>query len=273
MSGVLEASVASDWRQPDPANLLYLQLESGRVVIELAPRFAPEHVRNIRQLVADHYFDDLAIVRSQENYVAQWGDPAAGSDAAKSLGDAASSLDPEFYREAAGLPFSRIDSRDPYAAQVGFSDGFPAGRDDGNGRAWLLHCYGMLGVGRAEAPDSGSGAELYVVTGHAPRHLDRNVTLVGRVIDGMQHLTTLPRGSGSLGFYTDDEKKVPIDSMRLGSALPASEQLGIELLRTDTDTFEKLVEARRYRAESWFVDPTDAVGVCNIPLPSRPVNR
>ena len=273
MGSVLAASTASDWRQPDPANTLYVQLEHGRVVIELAPQFAPEHVANIRKLVDRHYFDGLAIIRSQDNYVAQWGDPHADSAAARSMGSAAQTLAPEFYRAATGLSFTEIDSRDAYANHVGFSHGFPAGRDGLDGRAWLTHCYGMLGVGRAESPASGNGAELYVVTGHAPRHLDRNVTLVGRVIDGMQHLTTLPRGTGPLGFYEDPDQYVSINSIRFGTNLPVSERLDVELLRTDTATFKQLVEARRHRAESWFVDPADGIEVCNVPLPVRLVNR
>ena len=203
MGSVLAASSASDWRRPDAANTLYLQLDEGRVVFELTPQFAPEHVANIRRLVESRYFDGLAVIRSQDNYVVQWGDPNSGDENSRSLGNAAERLDAEFFRDAAGLSFTKIDSRDAYANEVGFSDGFPAGRDGPDGRAWLTHCYGMLGVGRANSPGSGNGAELYVVTGHAPRHLDRNVTLVGRVIDGMQHLTTLPRGSGPLGFFAD----------------------------------------------------------------------
>jgi len=269
MSSVLEASSASDWRRPDPANTLYMHLGSGRVVFELAPHFAPEHVANIRKLVSSSYFDGLAIIRSQDNYVAQWGDPDSGEADSRSLGDAAEMLDPEFFRSAEELTFTPIDSRDAYAAEVGFASGFPAGRDGPQGRAWLTHCYGMLGVGRANSPRSGTGAELYVVTGHAPRHLDRNVTLVGRVIGGIEHLTTLPRGTGPLGFFENEDEYVPIESVRLGSDIAEKERLQIELLRTDTDTFQDLVEARRYRAEEWFVDPTDRIGICNVPLPTR----
>ena len=269
MSGVLESSSPSDWRQPDPANTLYMELEHGRVVFELAPQFAPGHVANIRKLVGNGYFDGLAIIRSQDNYVVQWGDPNAGEENARLHENAADSLDPEFFRNAEDLPFTKIDSRDAYASEVGFSGGFPAGRDDTNGRAWLIHCYGMLGVGRGTSPDSGSGAELYVVTGHAPRHLDRNVTLVGRVIDGIENLSTLPRGTGPLGFFENVEEYVPIVSVRFGSDLPEAERLQIELLRTDTEIFNQLVEARRYRSEEWFVDPSDAIGICNVPLASR----
>lgn len=266
---VLQASSDSDWRKPLPENMLYLQLEGGRVVFELAPLFAPNHIANIRKLVADEYFDGLAIMRSQDNYVAQWGDPKSGTENARAMGTATDTLDPEFYRDAEDLPFTKIESNDPYAAEVGFVAGFPAGRDGPDGRVWLTHCYGMLGVGRANSPRSGNGAELYVVTGHAPRHLDRNVTLIGRVIDGVDLLTTLPRGTGPLGFYETEEEHVEIKSIRFGSDLSATEQSAIELLRTDTETFSNLVEARRYRSEEWFVDPTDRIEVCNIPLPYR----
>ena len=269
MQSVLEATDASDWRRPDPANTLYLQLDAGRVVFELAPHFAPRHIDNIRKLVAARYFDGVAIIRSQDNYVVQWGDPDVSGDDPRPLGAASAMLEPEFYRSAAGLPFTKIDSRDAYAEEVGFSDGFPAGRDGPDGRAWLAHCYGMLGVGRATSPRSGSGAELYVVTGHAPRHLDRNVTLVGRVIDGIEQLTTLPRGTGPLGFYEDPAEYVPVRSIRFGNELPPDARIDVELLRTDTDAFLELVEARRYRAEDWFVDPADRIGLCNVPLPSR----
>ena len=272
MGGVLEASTASDWRQADPANTLYMQLDNGRVVFELAPKFAPEHVANIRKLVNNRYYDGIAITRSQDNYVVQWGDPNSGKEDGRSLGDAAEMLDGEFFRDAADLAFTKIDSRDAYANEVGFSDGFPAGRDSADGRAWLTHCYGMLGVGRANSSRSGNGAELYVVTGHAPRHLDRNVTLVGRVIDGIEHLTSLSRGTGPLGFYEDASEHVPIQSVRFGSDLPEAERLAVELLRTDTATFERLIEARRHRAEAWFVDPADHIGICNVPLPVRSLN-
>ena len=68
----------------------------------------------------------------------------------------------------------------------------------------------MVGVGRNYSPDTGSGAELYTVIGHAPRHLDRNIALVGRVIEGMEHLSTLPRGTGDLGFYKTAPERTPI---------------------------------------------------------------
>ncbi len=270
MASVLEASEPADWRPLQDDDVLYLQLASGRVVVEMAPAFAPQHVANVRQLVRDKYFDGLAIVRSQDNYVAQWGDPESETDAARPFGKASATLPAEFFRDANGVPFHPIDSRDAYAKEVGFVNGFPAARDSATGDVWLLHCYGMVGVGRDTDADSGNGSSLYVVTGHAPRHLDRNVTLIGRVIDGMELLTTLPRGTGPLGFYESAAERVPLRQVRLGSELPKDQRLQVERLRTDTETFDRLVASRRYRAEDWFANPVDAIEVCNVPLPSRP---
>ena len=74
---VLASATASDWRRLDDARTLYLELPAGRVILELAPAFAPEHVENIQTLARERYFDGLAILRAQDNYVVQWGDPAA----------------------------------------------------------------------------------------------------------------------------------------------------------------------------------------------------
>jgi peptidylprolyl isomerase len=265
MADVLAAATPSDWRPLDPASTLYLQLGSGRVVIELAPAFAPLHAANIRTLVRQRYFDGLAIVRSQDNYVVQWGDP----DGKRPLGGASATLAPEFTAPAAGLPFTRLPDVDGYAPEVGFSNGFPVGRDPRTGAAWLTHCYGMVGVGRGNELDSGNGAELYVVIGNAPRHLDRNIAVVGRVVKGMEWLSTLPRGTGPLGFYEQPEQNVPIVSVRLAADVPAAEREKLEVLRTDTPTFERLVESRRNRQDDWYKVPAGYVELCNVPLVVR----
>lgn len=271
MAEVLEASTAADWRRPAPEDTLYLELATGRVVIELAPAFAPKHAAHIRALARAKYYDGLAIVRVQENYVVQWGDPDAGDDAKRrATGDQPRTLRAEFARPIEGAPaFAKLPDGDVYAAEVGHAQGFPVARDPKAGLAWLAHCYGMLGAGRDEAADSGGGTELYVVIGHAPRHLDRNVTLVGRVLSGMEHLTSLPRGTGAMGFHEKAEDRVPIRAIRLASDLPAAQRSELEVFRTDTEAFQRLVEARRSRRESWFIEPTGRIELCNVPIPVR----
>jgi peptidylprolyl isomerase len=262
MSDILAAAKPDDFRTPDPENTLYLELASGRVVMELAPVFAPEHVANVKALVREGYFDGTAIVRVHENYVVQWADP----DGQREIKAARRTLPAEFERPAAGLAFTALPDRDTYADQVGFSDGFPAARESASGAAWLVHCYAMVGAGRDNPPDSGGGTELYVVIGHSPRHLDRNVTLLGRVLSGMERLTSLPRGSGALGFYEKPEQRVPIRSLKLAADVPVAQRSELEILRTDTPTFTALVEARRNRREEWFRRPAGHIEICNVPL-------
>lgn len=265
MAQVLTASKPSDWRTLDPENTLYMDLPTARVVIELQPEFAPKHVANLRALARAKYFDGLAITRSQENYVVQWGQ----ADANKPMGEAKKALPPEFTRPSAGLKFTALPDPDTYAAQTGFVDGFPAARESAKGSAWMVHCYGMVGAGRDNDVNSGSGAELYVVNGNAPRNLDRNITLVGRVVQGMSALSTMPRGGGPMGFYEKPEERTPITQIRLAADVPAAERANLEVLRTDTQTFTDLVESRRNRQDEWYKVPAGRIDVCNVPLPVR----
>lgn len=271
MADVLAASKPGDWRALDPENTLYLELAAGRVVIELAPAFAPRHVANVKALARERYYDGLAIVRAQDNYVVQWADPEAEKpELARKIEHAQRTLPGEFDRAFdSRLPFTRLPEGDVYAPEVGFSDGFPVARDRRHGRMWLVHEYGMVGAGRDIAPDSGGGTELYVVIGQAPRHLDRNVTLLGRVVQGMELLSTLPRGPAPMGFYTNAEQRVPIRAVRVAADVPESERSALEILRTDTPVFRQLIEARRNRREEWFQVPVGRIEIANVPIPVR----
>jgi peptidylprolyl isomerase len=266
MADVLAASPASDWRALDPQDTIYMRLPSGMVIIELARRFAPRHVANIRTLVREGYFDGLAIVRVQDDYVVQWADP----DEKRPVGAAAARLKAEFDRTFdASEPFTRLPDRDTYAPVTGFADGFPAARDPQSGKTWLTHCYGMVGVGRDNDADSGGGTELYAVIGHAPRQLDRNVTLVGRVVRGVELMSSLPRGTEALGFYKTAAERTPIVSMKLAADVPLKDRAGLVALRTDSATFAQLLKNRRFRKDDWYKISAGHIDVCNVPLPIR----
>jgi peptidylprolyl isomerase len=266
---LLDASKPADWRTLDPASTLYLELASGRVVIELAPDFAPEHVGNIRTLAHEGYWNGMSINRSQDNFVVQWGDPAEEGQPRKPLGSAKARLPAEFERKADGLPFHALPDKDGWAPQVGFAAGFPAARDPQAGEAWLTHCYGAVGAGRDMAADSSDGTELYVVDGQSPRQLDRNITLVGRVVDGMELLSVLTRGTGPLGFYEQAAQRVPIESIRLAADVPEAERTTLQVLRTDTPLFDAVVESRRNRRDDWYKRPAGHIDLCNIAIPTR----
>nr|WP_315486025.1 peptidylprolyl isomerase [uncultured Undibacterium sp.] len=266
MQDILKSSQASDWRPLNPNNTLYLELEKGRVVIELAPEFAPKNVANIKALVKEGYFDGLAMLRSHDNYVAQWGDPGEKRE----FKNAAKKVEGEFtvkYKKDA--PFTRLPDVDGYAPQVGHVNSFAAARDPKTQTTWLTHCYGAIGVARGNETDSGNGSSLYAVTGHAPRNLDRNITVVGRVMYGIELLSSLPRGTGALGFYEKPEERTAIKSVRLAADVPEAARSKLEVFRTDTTSFTALVEAQRNRGGDWYKFAANHIELCNVPIPVR----
>jgi len=268
---LLKSSPASDWRDLDPEDTLYLELPTGRVVIELASHYSPANAAAVRKLVRDKYFDGSSVIRSQDNYVVQWARPE-GDELGKTM--ASVKLKPEFDRAIdPKLPFTKLDYPDTYAAEVGFSRGFPVARDRKLGKTWLTHCYGSVGVGRDNDADSGNGSELYAVIGQSPRGLDRNITVVGRVVQGIELFSVIPRGSGAMGFYEKPEQFVPIRTIRLAADVPAPERTDLEALKTESATFKAWVASRATRKEAWFKDPIGKIGVCNVTLPVRPKAR
>lgn len=268
LAEVIKDAPAGDWRALDPENTLYMDLPGGRVVIELAPTFAPKHVANIRLLAREKYFDGLAIIRSQDNWVTQWGDADEQNPRPIKTGKAA--LPGEFtIAMKQDTQFTRLPDRDGYAPQVGHSNGFPSARDPKSGRAWLAHCYGMVGVGRDNDADSGSGSALYAVIGHGPRHLDRNITVVGRVVSGMALLSTVPRGPGPMGFFDKAEQHVPIAAMKVAADVPEAERSKFEVMRTDSASYKAAVEAQRNRGGPWTKVAAGHIDLCNAPIPVR----
>ena len=272
IADAVKASKPSDWRPLDPDNTLYLELPSGRVVMELAPEFAPQHVANIKALVAEQYYDGLAINRAQDNWVVQWGDPNEKNP--KPIQHARRTLPGEFTVPLKNISnFTRLPDADGYAPQVGHSNGFASARDPKSGTAWLTHCYATVGVGRDNASDSGGGTELYAVIGQSPRHLDRDITVVGRVVAGMPLLSTLPRGTAPMGFYDSPEKSVPIKAIRLAASVPLAQRAHLEVMRTDSAAYQAVLEAQRHRGGPWSKVTAGHVDLCNAPIPVREVAK
>jgi peptidylprolyl isomerase len=264
---LLKDSPANDWRVLDPENTIYVELPAGRVVIELAERYAPANAAAIRKLAREKYFDGSFVIRSQDNYVVQWARPET-DERAKAMANV--KLKPEFTRRSdPKLPFTRLAYPDTYAPEVGFSDGFPVARDPKKGETWLTHCYGSVGVGRDNDADSGNGSELYAVIGQSPRGLDRNITVVGRVVRGIELFSVIPRGAGAMGFYEKPEQYVPIRELRVAADVPAAQRTNLEALKTESATFKAWVASRATRKEPWFKEPIGRIGVCNVSLPVR----
>lgn len=265
IASIVANAPTASWRPIPPEDLLVMRLAGGqRIVIELAPAFAPVHVANIRALARAGWWNGTSIVRAQDNYVVQWarmpeGQPLPATVVAHPAA--------EYDRPAAGMAIRPLGHPDPYAPQVGFVDDWPAASD--GRRDWLVHCYGMVGVGRDLPPDTGTGEELYAVIGQAPRQLDRNIALVGRVVDGMAAFSSLPRGTAALGFYDQARQRVPIASFRLAADLPEVERPRVEAMRTDSPAFADLLAARANRTDPFFVRPGGGLDICNAIVPTR----
>lgn len=262
---VLDKAPASAWRNVPAEDLLVMTVAGGgRVVIQLAPAFAPVHSANIRALARAGRFDGGTVMRVQDNYVVQWGVKEGGGDPPGFV-----SRPPSEYEmsAAAGGRFRPLGYRDAYAQRAGHVASWPVAEE--GGRRWLVHCYGMVGVGRDMPPDTGSGAELYAVIGHAPRHLDRNIALVGRVLEGIDRMAARPRGTADLGFYATPDERLAIVSARIGADLPAAERPSFQILDSDGTAFAGWVSARANRRDAFFVRPAAAADICNLMPPVR----
>jgi len=268
---ILKDSPASDWRPLDPKNGLAMDLDGHQVIIELAPRFAPEHVANIRTLAHEGYYDNLAVVRVQDNFVTQWGDPNEDDKAkAKPLGAAQAHLPAEFSTPFKGsLPFNALADRDGWAPLTGWTEGFPVAADPKADKAWITHCYGVVGAGRNMEVDSSTGAELYAIIGQSPRMLDLNITVVGRVLKGMEYLSALPRGTAPMGMYDKPEQFVKINSVTLIADLPADQQPKLKILKTSSKTWRDYLETRRNPPDDFHVYKANFTNVCNVQVPVR----
>lgn len=294
-ASVVAEAAADEWVAIAPEDLLVMDLapdaagRARRVVIQLLPPpFSQPWVDNIRTLARAHWWDGTQVYRVVDNWVAQWGAGEEGGEAGFAehpLPEGVVSPDnaryPRFEAELgrslgihAGLGHSlRLPdlkiAGDPYAEEAGFLDGFPIGLEAAGWIAWPVHCYGSVGVARDLAPDTGTGAELYAVIGHAPRQLDRNIAVVGRVIEGIEHLSTLPRGTAEAGVYATRAEDTPILSIRLGTDLPDPPRF--EYLGTQSPSFVRYVAVRANRSDAFYTVPAGGVDVCNVQVPIRRV--
>ncbi|QXQ06419.1 peptidylprolyl isomerase [Sphingosinicellaceae bacterium] len=270
---ILKDAPAAAWLAVPPEDLLVVDSAKGRVVIQLAPWFAPVHVAAIRALARAGSFEGGGVVRVQDNYVVQFAaKESRDTTPGATPGPTDSAPGPKLAAEydwPAGKTFTALPYRDAYAAQAGFDRGWPVAR--AGGREWLVHCYAMVGAGRNLAPDTGDGSELYAVIGHAPRHLDRNMAVVGRVVQGMANWSALPRGTEEMGFYKTEAERTVVTRVRVASDLPVAERPRFEVMDTASPSFKSLIEARANRSEPFFGKPAGGVDVCNVAVPVRSV--
>lgn len=264
---IVGAAPASAWKTIPADDLLVMDLANGgRIVIQLAPDFAPVHVANIKALARGNYWNGASVYRVQDNYVAQWG----LNESDKPWPSGVTAKPPaEYTRPFKGLSVKPLGSPDAYAPGAGFSDGWPIAYNEKANWADLAHCYASVGVGRDLSPDTGTGGELYAVIGNAPRQLDRVIAVVGRVVDGIDRLSSLPRGTEALGFYKDKAQYVPIASIRLASDMATAERPSYEYMDTKSASFASYLKVRANRHDDFYIRPAGGVDLCNVAVPVR----
>lgn len=267
---VIAASKPSEWRVLDPENTLYMDFPGkGRVIIEMAPEFSPNHVANVKALSREGFFVNGAVTRVQDNFVSQWAQAAAPARPPK-VGK--EKLNAEFTRPRSAIAnFDILPDPDTYASEVGFVNGMYAARDKDS--AWLTHCYGMVGVGRDSDENSGGGTELYVVIGQSPRNLDHQLTMLGRVVQGMEIMSSFPRGTGDIGFYKTPAEYQHYADIKIAADVPTDQRTPLEIMKTDSESFETLVNSRRWRKDDFYKNPVGRIGLCNITVPVRAVTH
>ncbi len=264
----LDREATAYWRDVDPENLLILSLEWGDVLVELAPQFAPSHVEQVRRLARTGYYDTGAsFYRVIDNFVAQGGVMRDG----ESEDGEPHPLQAEFERPLRDLVFVRNDSPDLYAPETGHIDGFAVGHDPATGMVWPLHCYGAMAMARSTGPDTGS-SHFYMVIGRDQRYLDRNLTVFGRVIAGMDHLQRVARGDRAIGngVIPDAADRSPILGMTMAADLADEERPKLQVMKSDSPAFAAEKELKYYRDSEFFQVKPLAVEACAVPGPVRP---
>ena len=150
----------------DPENTLHLDLKDGRVVIQLRPDLAPNHVAQIKALVRKGFYDGTVFHRVIEGFMAQGGDPTG-------TGTGGSDLD-DLRAEFTNAKFER----------------------------------GTCGMARSQSPNS-ANSQFFIMFEPAP-HLNGQYTVWGKVVQGMEHVDAIKRGSGGNGMVSGPDKIVKV---------------------------------------------------------------
>ncbi|MCB1583282.1 MAG: peptidylprolyl isomerase [Marinicella sp.] len=265
---VISQANNNEWRSLDPENTLYLTLNGGLVVIELMPLLAPGHVENTKALIRQGVFDGTSFYRVLDGFVAQGGPLYESVEQQPPLASGQYNIPSEFtYTGDISAVYTAFDAKDNFADETGFVDGFAVGKDLNSGENWLLHCYGVLAMGRSNDLNSG-GVALYIVNGPAQRYLDRNTTVFGRVIAGMEYVQALKR-SANIDGPVDVTGMNIIHNIKVAADVPAEDVLPLQVMDSRSASFKKLLEARKNRTGDWFIYQHNYMDACGVPIPVR----
>lgn len=246
-----------NWRQVEAENTLYIDTAHGRIVIEMYPEIAPNHVERIKTLTRAGYYDGLTFHRVVADFMAQTGDPLGTGEGASSLPD----LEEEFmFRRGPDMPF--VEAAEQNRARLGFYKALPiesqpdaqmAVTSDGRVSANAIHCQGVVSMARAQELNS-ANSQFFIM--RAPNTaLDKRYTIFGRVVWGQDAVMALAVGNPP----PNPDRMLAV---RIAADLPESERAPIYVLRTDGPDFRELIEDTRRRRRADF-------SVCDVEIPAR----
>ena len=155
---------------------IHMTLKDGVVVIETKPNVAPKHVKQIKQLIEEGQYDGVVFHRVIDGFMAQVGDVQFGN--------------------------SSSDNFDLNRAGTGGSD-LPNLKAEFND---IPHVKGILSMARSSDPNS-ANSQFFICFEDAP-HLDRQYTVFGRVVEGMEFVDKIKRGDDSNNGAVSDPDKI-----------------------------------------------------------------
>jgi len=258
------------WRDVDPENTLYIDVDYGQIIVELYPEIAPLHVEQIKKLTRINFYDHVKFHRVLKGFMNQTGDPSGNGTGDSELPD----IEPEFtFRRPMSMPVTLIGQRplgDPSVStktiDVGFYKGLqvatqPSAQSmltkDGMVGAFGLHCKGVTSMARTEIPNS-ANSQFFLMRGTAA-HLDAQYSIWGSTVYGRENLTKIKLGTvgEDAGFVPDEMNKV-----RIGADLPEAERVNVQVLKTDSPAFQKYLSTQK-KADGTYPD------ICDIAVPTR----
>ena len=268
---LFSAAVTAEENIPDKvaipqSELVYMETARGLIVIQLTDLQSPNAYKQIKSLVKEGFYDGLEFYRVFEGFVAQGGEEelAKQENYISKKTNHNKTLDAEFTQSyQRPLPFQVVQSPALLAPETGYWFGFPAGRDSKTKEQWLLHCPGAFALARDLEPDTAT-TEFYIVIGQAPRHLDRNMSVIGRVVDGMSVAQSMPRGTRKTnGVIKDNAKKTAILTARMGDQLPVEQQIPFMIENTKSEEFLARLNKAKHNTGPFLVYPgTGNLDVC-----------
>lgn len=281
---VLAAEPSKDgWLDIPQQELVYLQLEPGTlaqatagqhsvekatVVLKLASEFTPKNTAAFKQLVQSGFYNGLEFYRVIDQFVLQAG-LMEGEKHPTAVKTDWPKLQAEFsWPVRQNDAFTLVQQSDLLASQTGFRHGFALGR--GDGQEWLIHCPNVVNMARSEDANSAT-TDFALMQGQAPRHLDRNMSIVAKVIWGGPWLNLVKRGEASAGgIIAKQQGRSRIVSMTLGSDLKPEAQLQLQWLDTGSTQFQQRLEQSRARTAGFFhYKGNGALDICYQQVPVR----